>query len=506
MGKRGPDRRTVVGGLSALTGLASAGGAVAARERPNIVFFMGEGLRSDEFGFMGNRLLKTPNMDRLARTGTVFRNAFVTNALCLPSRASFLTGAYSHTTGATTNEEATLPISFPLVSDLLRKAGYETAFIGKSHVSGALLDHPWDYYFGFRGQADYLEPTVTERRAGGETVTRTWRNTYVDDLLTDRAVAWLKGRTSDKPFCLFLWFYAPHAPFYRPRRMLDRFNGVKIPVPADFDEDLKNYPGKPRAVAEADNKIGTTHVFSDDPRSLEELVKDHYAGVEANDENVGQVMAAISARGEAQDTLTLLSSDHGFFLGEHTFYDKRLMYEPSIRVPMILNWPGRVRAGQTRSEMVLNVDAAPTLLELAGLPVPSTMQGKSFAGLAQGRAAPDWRKDWLYEYYEYPGYENVRPHRGVRTERWKLIHYFTEPQEWELYDLVADPREDTNLYGRPQAAAITAELKARLEALRRETGDAYVYKPSRDPRPSVVFGPSTTVPPPWKPQSVEPLK
>ena len=231
---RSPDRRTVVGALTALAGLNAAGSraAGAAAKRPNIIFFMGEGLRSDEFGFMGNRLLKTPHMDALAREGTVFKNAFVTNALCLPSRASFLTGVYSHTSGATTNEEATLPISFPLVSDLLRQSGYETAFVGKSHVSGALLDHPWDYYFGFRGQADYLNPTVTERTAGGETTTHVYRNTYVDDLLTDRAVAWTKSRTGEKPFCLFLWFYAPHAPFYRPRRLLERFNGMKVPVPS----------------------------------------------------------------------------------------------------------------------------------------------------------------------------------------------------------------------------------------------------------------------------------
>ncbi|MBI1197551.1 MAG: sulfatase-like hydrolase/transferase [Phenylobacterium sp.] len=500
------DRRSVVGGLSALTGFAAAGRAAGAARRPNIVFFMGEGLRADEFGFMGAPLLKTPNMDRLARTGTVFRNAFVTNALCLPSRATFLTGAYSHTTGATTNEEATLPISFPVVTDLLRQSGYETAFIGKSHVSGALLDHPWDYYFGFRGQADYLNPVVTERTGEGGATTRVYRNTYVDDLLTDRATAWLEGRTGDKPFCLFLWFYAPHAPFYRPRRMLTRFNGMKVPVPKDFDEDLTNYEGKPRAVAEATNKIGTTRVFSDMPRSLEELVKDHYAGVEANDESVGQVMGVLERKGMADDTLVMLSSDHGFFLGEHTFYDKRLMYEPSIRVPMILRLPGRVRAGQVRNEMVLNVDAAPTLLEFAGLPVPSQMQGRSFAGLAAGRPAPDWRKDWLYEYYEYPGYENVRPNRGVRTERYKLIHYFLDPEEFELYDLATDPGEDHNLYGRPGMEALTAQLKARLTALRAETGDAYVYKPSRSPRPSIAFDPPTTVPQPWRPQSVEPRR
>ncbi|MGZ3376244.1 MAG: sulfatase family protein [Phenylobacterium sp.] len=504
-----PSRRALVAGLSAFAGLGASQAPVAAAppaNRPNIVFFMGEGLRHDEFGFAGNRILKTPNMDRLAREGTVFKNAFVTNALCLPSRASFLTGAYSHTTGATTNEEATVPISFPLVSDLLKAAGYETAFVGKSHVSGALLDHPWDYYFGFRGQADYLDPTVTERVGTGEAVTKVYRNTYVDDLLTDRAVAWLNSRSGDKPICLFLWFYAPHAPFLRPRRMVDRFNGVKIPVPEDFDEDLGDYAGKPRAVAEADNKVATSRVFSDMPRSLEELVKDHYAGVESNDEDVGRVLAALSAKRMLDDTAILLSSDHGFFLGEHTFYDKRLMYEPSIRVPMILRCPKRVKAGQIRPEMVLNVDAAPTLLEIAGLPIPPIMQGRSFAGMAEGHAAPDWRKDWLYEYYEYPGYENVRPNRGVRTERYKFIHYFTEPQEFELYDLQADPHEDHNLYGRPEVADLTARLKARLEALRQETQDHYAYKPSRVPMPSVMFLPPTTQPRPWQPQHVEPRR
>ncbi|HEX3887000.1 MAG TPA: sulfatase [Phenylobacterium sp.] len=496
-----PSRRALVAGLTALAGLGSARAATPPAKRPNIVFFLGEGVRSDEFGFMGNKALRTPNTDALAREGTVFRNAFVTNALCLPSRASFLTGAWSHTTGATTNEEATVPINFQMVTDLLKDAGYETAFVGKSHVSGALLDHPWDYYFGFKGQADYLNPTITERIGQGQATTKQYRNTYVDDLLTDRTVSWLESRTGDKPICLFLWFWSPHAPFYRPRHLLDRFNGVKIPVPADFDEDLRDYAGKPRAVADAANKIGTSEVFSDDPRSLEELVKDHWAGVESNDENVGRVVAALKAKGLYGDTAVMLSSDHGFFLGEHTFYDKRLMYEPSIRIPMIVRWPGQVKAGQTRDEMVLNVDAAPTLLQFAGLPVPATMQGRSFAPLAEGHALADWRKDWLYEYYEYPGYENVKPNRGVRTERYKLIHYFTAPEEFELYDLRTDPGEDHNLYGKPEYAALTARLKDRLAALRKETGDTYVYKPSRSPRPWVIFDPPNAVQQPWRPQS-----
>lgn len=495
-------RRTIVGGLSSAIAVASAAAALskvakaAPAKRPNIVFFLGEGLRNDEFSIEGNRILKTPNMDRIGREGVIFKNAFVTNALCLPSRASFLTGAYSHTTGATTNDENQVPTNFAMVTDVLRQAGYETAFIGKSHVGGALMDHPWDYYFGFKGQADYLHPEIVEGKDGQYGEPKVY-DRYVDDLLTDKAVEWINGR-SDKPFCLLLWFYAPHAPFYRPRRMLDMFNGVKIPVPENFDEDQKNYPGKSRAVAEADNKIGTTAVFTDDPRSLEELVKDHYAGVESNDEDVGRVLDALKAKNKLDDTAIMLSSDHGFFLGEHTFYDKRLMYEPSIRVPMMIRWPGQIPAGTTRQEMVLNVDAPSTLLEIAGLPIPRTMQGRSFLPLAMGKALPDWRKDWLYEYYEYPAYENVRPHRGVRAERYKLIHFFIEPQEWELYDLKADPNEDHNLYGKPGYEQLTAQLKARLEQLRQETGDHYVYKPSRTARMTVRMDPPTP-PKPWRP-------
>jgi arylsulfatase A-like enzyme len=491
-----PNRRAVVAGLSTALAAAASARAAGPPDRPNIVFFMGEGLRADEFDIAGNPILKTPNMDRIGREGARFDNAFVTNALCLPSRASFLTGAYSHTTGATTNDQSQIPPRFSLVTDILREQGYETAFIGKSHVGGALLGHRWDYYFGFLGQADYLHPTIIEGRDGKYAPAKTY-DVYVDDILTDKAVEWVNGR-SDKPFCLFLWFYAPHSPFYRPRRMLDRFNGVKIPVPENFNEDLADYAGKPRAVAEAENKIGTTEVFVDNPRSLEELVKDHYAGVESNDEDVGRVMAALQAKGKLDDTAILLSSDHGFFLGEHTFYDKRLMYEPSIRVPMMIRYPRRIRAGQRRREMVLNVDVAQTLLDLAGAPAPATMQGRSFLPLAMGQSLPDWRKDWLYEYYEYPAYENVRPHRGVRTERYKFIHFFTEPQEFELYDLQADPNEDHNLYGKPGMEALTETLRTRLAALRQETGDAYEYTPSRTPRMSFVMDPPTK-PRPWKP-------
>ena len=457
--------------------------------KPNILCIVGEGLRWDEFSFMGNKLLHTPNMDRIAREGCTFRNAFVVNALCLPSRATMLTGMYSHTTGAVSNVAGKIPPRFPLVSDLLQKAGYETAFLGKSHIEGALMEHNWDYYFGFVGQADYYRPVITEGVRGKYSPAKLYAGEYVDTLLTRKAVEWLKQERS-KPFCLFLWFYAPHAPFYRPKDMVNDFNGVAIPKPATFDEDQKDYPGKPRAVADADDKIGYSEVFSDDPRSLEELVKDHYAGVQDNDRNVGAVWQELERQKLTGKTAVLLSSDHGFFLGEHHLYDKRLMYEPSIRVPMLLRYPGQVKPGATRDEMVLNLDMAPTLLQIAGLPVPTEMQGKSILPLAEGRQDKTWRKDWLYEYYEYPGFENVRPCRGVRTESYKLIHFFIEPQEHELYDLKTDPNEMNNLYGKPGYEELTKHLEERLAALRAETNDTYEYKPTGIP-PHMTFGTTT---------------
>ncbi len=444
-------------------------------KRPNLVFFCGEGVRPDETSLSGNKILKTPNLDRMGREGAVFKNAFCTNALCLPARATMLSGMYSHTTGAVDNQDSKVPASFPIVSDLIRDSGYEVAFIGKSHVEGALLDRYWDYYFGFKGQASYFHPKIIEGFNGKYGELKVYDD-YVDDVLTRKAVEWL-AKPHDKPFCLFLWFYAPHAPFFRPLRAVNDFNGVPIPKPASFDEYLQNYPGKPESVKKALNKIGTQFSRSDDPRSLEEIVKDHYVGVETNDQHIGDVIQVIEKNGQMDDTAFVWSSDHGFFLGEHRFYDKRLMYEPSIRIPLIVRYPRRIKAGTTSDKMVLNVDFAPTLLDLAGLPVPSAFQGKSAMPLLEGKNVP-WRKDWLYEYYEYPGFEEVRPNRGVRTERYKYIHYFVDPQEFELYDLETDPDEMHNLYGDPKYADLTKQLATRLEELRRETHDNYQYKPT----------------------------
>ncbi len=481
-----------VGALGALTLSQPPLESVAAdsgppRHRPNFVFFLGEGVRWDELSCMGNPIIRTPNMDRIAHEGMTFRNSFVVHALCAPSRAITLTGFYSHTTGVVDNFRTTgeldvpgqvIPPNFPLLSDMLRKAGYEVAMFGRANVN--VEDRYWDYYFGFRGWIDnYNKPVLRECIAGKWSEPREYDG-YVDDLTTARAMQWIEQK-HDKPYCAFVWFNAPHAPFYRPRRLLDLYNGVKIPKPSTFDDDLKNppYPGKPRdsAIALANNKIGTTVLSTDDPRTLEEVVKDHYAGVVDNDYNVGRVVNVLEQTGTLDDTAIILSSDHGFFLGEWRMYDKRFMYEPSIRVPLMVRYPRLVKAGSVSEQMALNIDIVPTILELAGTAVPGSRPGKSLVPLLQGKSPDNWRKDWLYEYYEYPYAQGVRPHRGVRTERYKLIHFHTMPQfpelreQFELYDLREDPGELNNLYGKPGYDALAQQLLDRISELRKETHD-----------------------------------
>ena len=449
--------------------------------RPNFIFVTTDGHRPDALSLNRNRIVQTPNFDRIGREGMQFRNSFVINALCLPSRATVLTGLYSHTTGCVDNGNRQIPKDVPLFTDLLREAGYEVALFGKAHVTG-LGERNWDYYLGYPGAAtDYFWPVMQEGGNGHVDPPRTYEG-YVEDVVTDRVVGWLK-QPRDKPFCMILWFQSPHAPFFRARRHLDLYDGITIPKPSTFDDDLKGYPGKPRAFAEADDSIGTyiehSQTRNNCARSLEELVKDYYAGIVGADENMGRVFRALSDIGQLDDTVIMFSADHGFFLGEWRKYDKRFMHEPSIRTPMLVRYPRMIRASGNNAKMVLNLDIAPTFLELAGLPIPKQMQGQSMVPFFQGQEPQGWRKDWLYEYYEYPAPHNVRRHRGVRTERYKLIHYYEAPEEFECYDLQEDPGELHNLYGDPQHAALVQQLRQRLDELRKETDDQYVYE---DPR------------------------
>ena len=446
--------------------------------RPNFVFLLGEGHRPDALSLNGNKILHTPNFDRIGREGMQFRNSFTVNALCLPARSSALTGLYTHSTGCVDNKGRTIPLEIPLFTELLRNAGYEVALFGKTHIP-KIGERGWDSYFGFPGAAtDYFWPVIDEGADGKVKPPQVFEG-YVDDLITDRAISWLKQKR-EKPFCLCLWFQAPHSPFFRPRRYLDLYDGVPIPKPSTFDDDLKGYPGKPRVFAEADNKIGGPYIkhsqtASNCARSLEEVVKDYYAGIVDTDDNVGKVFQALTELGQLDDTAMVFSSDHGFFLGEWRMYDKRLMHEPSIRTPLLIRYPRLIRPGTTRNETALITDLAPTFLDLAGVTVPEWIQGQSLVPLLKGEEAKSWRKDWLYEYYEYPGPHNIRKHRGVRTERYKLIHYYEAPEEFELYDLQEDPGELHNRYGDPSYAALARQLRQRIEELRKATDDNYVY-------------------------------
>lgn len=443
------------------------------QKRPNFVFFLGEGQRYDALSIAGNPILKTPNQDRIGREGIRFRNAFCTNALCAPARATILTGMYSRSTGALSNQDLNVPLpsDIPLFTDLLHQAGYEVAIVGKVHAQNGVEERNWDYYFGHNDALnDYVDPLFKEGRKGkvGPQIQyhsqKHNEGLYPDDLAVDRALAWLEEDRGDKPFCLLVWFVAPHEPFFRPRRHLNLFSETAIPKPATFDDDLKGYPGKPKCFADATNKLGTS-MKHPACASLDGVVKNYYAGLVATDENVGRILDYLEKKNILDDTAVVHTSDHGYFLGEWRLFDKRLMHEPSIRVPLMIRYPKQIPAGTIRDEMILDIDLAPTFLDLAGIPSSPHMQGKSVLPLAK-TTDPFFRKEWYYEYFEWPNHEGVRPHRGIRTDQYKLIHYYVmEPQEFELYDLIRDPGETQNLYGKSEYISMQQHLLDRLDQL-----------------------------------------
>ena len=461
--------------------LASAHGAPrhARRDPPNIIFIMTDDQRWDALSAAGNTILRTPNIDRIATGGVRFTEAFVTNALCAPSRASLLTGQYSHAHGVITNasgpeffnQPGLRPDEVTFVT-LLRRAGYHTAIAGKWHLRS--WPEGFDQWVVFPGQGAYHDP---EMIANGM---RIKLRGHADDIVGDQALTFLRQRPKDKPFCLLYQFKSPHRSWMPAARFAKAFDDIEIPVPRTFEDRLA---GRPEALRAAEMAIADMPDFRDRgvseslPRAerarlnLQHLVKNYYRVLLSVDENVGRVLDLLDSEGIAENTIVVYTSDNGFFLGEHGLFDKRLMYEPSIRVPMLVRYPARIRSGIVdTTHMVLNIDVAPTLLELAGVPVPARMHGRSFFPVVTNPSAP-WRDAFLHEFYEYPAEHCVRKNRGVRTARWKLIHFWEQPEEWELYDLERDPDEMNNLAGRREYARIERALRARLAELRAEIGD-----------------------------------
>jgi arylsulfatase A-like enzyme len=441
-----------------------------ALSKPNILFIMSDDHAAHAISAYGSRINQTPNIDRIASSGMLFTRCFVNNSICTPSRAAILTGKYSHKNGVTVFNR--FDGTQPHLAKYLQRAGYQTAMVGKWH----LFSDPtgFDYWNVLPGQGVYNDPVMIENGKTNQL------KGYVSDLIADISIEWLKRRDPSRPFCLMSQPKAPHREWTPPAKLTNLFNGVEIPEPATFNDD---YRGRSRALREATMRM--QHLRKADlkrplPRGLtaeqekkwryQRYMKDYLACVASMDENVGRILDYLEQSGLATNTIVIYTSDQGFFLGDHGWFDKRFMYEESLRMPLLIRWPGHVKAQTTNDAMVMNIDFAPTLLEAAGAPVPRDMQGRSFLAALEGKPLGNWRTSMYYRYYHYPGDHRVQPHYGVRTDRFKLI-YFNRLEEWELYDLEKDPRELNNVYSERAYADTVKSLKVELARLRQELDD-----------------------------------
>lgn len=463
--------------LTSMLALLAAAPTATAADRPNILFIMADDHAAHALSCYGSKVNTTPNLDRIAREGVRFTNAFVTNSICTPSRAVMLTGKYSHLNG--------VPIfnrfdgRQPTLAKYLQASGYHTGVVGKWHLGSEPTG--FDDWAVLPGQGSYRNPVLFSKREG-----RKQYPGYCTDVITDLALGVLKDRPKDKPFFLMYHHKAPHRPWQPDEAHEKQWAGKTIPTPETFDDD---YATRSDAAREATMRIDRDLRPNDykqtppDGLSPAELkrwkynryMQDYLACVASLDDNVGRVLDYLDKEGLAQNTIVVYTSDQGFFLGDHNWFDKRFMYEESLRMPLLVRWPGVAKPGTTSDAMVLNLDFAPTFLDAAGLPVPPDMQGRSMVPLLRGESPKDWRTSMYYRYYHYPQDHRVQPHYGVRTERYKLI-YFHKINQWELFDLVSDPHELKNLYNDPAQAEIVKALKAELYRLKAELKDTDQYQ------------------------------
>jgi arylsulfatase A-like enzyme len=446
---------------------------------PNIVFIMSDDHAAHAVSAYGSRLIKTPNIDRLAKEGMKFENCFVTNSICTPSRAAILTGKYSHLNGVPVFNH--IDGSQPMLQKYLQQAGYHTGMVGKWHLGGNDSKRPdegkptgFDYWNILPGQGAYFDPVMIEM---GE---RKKLTGYTTDIITDIAIDFMKNRPREKPFFLMYHHKAPHRNWQPDEKHRKQFENLIVPEPATFNDDYKGKSDASRqATMHIDQDLNDNDLKMKPPEGLsgqelkkwkyQRYMRDYLACVQSVDDNVGRFLDWLDKNGLAENTIVIYTSDQGFFLGEHNFFDKRFMYEESLRMPFLMRWPGKIRAGSVSKGMILNVDFAPTLLDAAGVKTPADMQGLSFLPLLEGRAPRRWRAAMYYRYY-HPGHHNVAAHYGVRTAHYKLI-YFNKLDQWELYDLRKDPREMRNVYGDPAYAKMVEELKKELYRLKKQLKD-----------------------------------
>jgi len=489
--------------FSTLAALVAAAGDRSTEQpsgqRPNIVYIMSDDHAAHAISAYGSRVNRTPNIDRLAKEGMLMTSVFATNSICTPSRATILTGQYSHVNGVTMFNR--FDSSRLTVAQLLQRAGYHTGMIGKWHLGSDPLG--FDHWEILPGQGVYFDPVFYT--AASET---TYTGRYVTNVTTDLGIDFIRKRPRNKPFFLMLHHKAPHRPWEPNQAHRAAFVEKWIPEPPTLwdsyatrtdalheneqriakdltNRDLKlpQPPGltgadltawlmtKPETVTTMRDGASLTLTGEALTRwKYQRYMQDYLATVQSVDDNIGRVLDYLDRNGLGRNTIVIYTSDQGFFLGDHGMYDKRFMYEESLRMPFLVRWPAAIRAGSKSDAMGLNIDFAPTFLEAAGLPVPGAMQGRSLLPVLRGRAPASWRTSMYYRYYHDPGDHNTRAHYGVRTKTHKLI-YFWKKDQWELFDLVNDPMEMNNIYGQPGQERLTASLKAELTRLKASVQD-----------------------------------
>jgi len=515
-------------------------------QRPNIIFIMSDDHAYAAISAYDKRLIETPNIDRIAKMGMLFTNASVTNSICAPSRATILTGKHSHLNGKIDNHFPfdTTNVTFP---QLFQRAGYQTAMFGKLHFGNS--PKGFDQFKILPDQGAYYNPDFNTKHEGKIKV-----DGYVTDIITDMTLDWLqKERKPDQPFMLMYLHKAPHRSWLMAERHLQEFTSKKFPEPATLFDD---YSGRTVPVAEAemnilrhmswagDNKVfpevmdelGIAEIGYDKarykaehgrlnstqmenfkkaytginedfkksyPKMTEEdkmrwkyqrYMQDYIGTLKAVDENVGRLLDYLEANNLMDNTMIVYTSDQGFYLGEHGWFDKRFVYDQSFKTPLLIAWPGKVKAGSRSDELVQNLDFAQTFLAAAGISAPSDMQGESMIPILTGKGGK-WTRDAVYyHYYEYPAEHMVNRHYAIVTKDYKLIHYYFVEDAWELIDRKKDPMELKNVYDDPAYASVKKDLHARLDKLRGKYKDNsalsqhYVDQFMEDASAGKVFG------------------
>lgn len=475
--------------------------------RPNIVFVFTDDHATQAISAYASRINQTPNIDRLAIQGMRFDRCYVPNSICGPCRATVLTGKYSHKNGFYVNENRDFDGSQTTFPKLLRKAGYQTALIGKWHLGSAPTG--FDHWEVLIGQGDYYNPKMI--RNGKATV----HTGYVTEIVTDLAIEWLDSqRDSDKPFLMMYQHKAPHRPWDPGPNYLRLYDDLSMPEPPGLFEEYRFRGSAVRAqdmtiadslterdlkLSEPDNlneeQLQRWHAAYDAKNAAfrqaslagedlvrwkyQRYVKDYCRCVKAVDDQLGRLLGYLDQSGLAENTLVVYSSDQGFNLGEHGWFDKRWMYEESLRTPLIVRWPDKVAAGTHSDAIVSPLDLASTFLEVAESNPPEDLQGRSLVPLLRGQLPTDWRKYFYYHYYEYPGWHYVRRHYGVTDGRFKLIHFYEQDvDEWELYDLLLDRDELVNLYENKAFAKQRSRLHIALTRLRSQLDAPEVDPPA----------------------------